>query len=129
MLLNCHHLNGVERKPKLAAYWAVLEKLDPAVIVSVCERAARGEIGNPAFLPSAGELYQATQPPKPRKPPPIRRQGQDRFLASDGTLYIDCIPYTRSEQAAWERGEWPPGRSADHDPALRLAYQPTRQVQ
>ena len=72
------------------AYWDVLRMLYPQEIIDVCTRAARGEIGNPRFLPSAGELYQAARPATKNlaRKSPDWRPHQGRFLSSSGTLYL-----------------------------------------
>lgn len=78
----------------------------------VCDRAAHGGIGNVRYLPNAGELFQAARP-RSTKPPPVLKSGQDRLLMRDGTLFIGTTAYSREEQAAWARGEWPPGVGTD----------------
>jgi hypothetical protein len=111
-LFLCFSQNGdeVERNGRLRAYWEVLEELGAAKIIEVCSKAMRGQFG--AFMPSAGELYQAAIPkPEARshKPPPKRLPNQNRFLSSAGTLWIDGVPYSSEEQTAWSKGQWPPG--------------------
>jgi hypothetical protein len=60
-MFQCYNATGddTDRKIKFTAYWDVLSDLPSDVIVSVCRKASRGEIGEPGFLPSAGELYRA----------------------------------------------------------------------
>lgn len=62
-LFQCFPSSGDEddRKLKFAAYWEVLEKLEPWFAVEACEYAAKGKLSDPKFLPSAGELFQCTQ--------------------------------------------------------------------
>jgi hypothetical protein len=51
--------DDTDRKIKFTAYWEVLCDLSPDTVISVCRRASRGEVGQPGFLPTAAELYQA----------------------------------------------------------------------
>ena len=55
-----------ERKIKLGAYWEVLSGLPAEYVVASCRKAARGDIGNRGFLPTAAELYQAASAMVPR---------------------------------------------------------------
>ena len=72
------------------AYTLALSDLTPDEICTVCAKASRGEIGNPAFVPSAAELHAAARPmaEKRVKPSPQWRPHQDRFLTSGGTLFV-----------------------------------------
>jgi hypothetical protein len=72
------------------AYLLALSDLTPDEICTVCAKAARGEIGNPRFLPSAAELHAAVRPMAVTKPKPLPfwRPHQDRFLTSSGTLFV-----------------------------------------
>lgn len=90
VLINCRSEFGSEqdRKLKLEAYWAVLSELPHEVIVDVCVRAGRGEIGDPARLPTAPELYQAACPRQAQKPSPDWRPHQERLMCGDGTLFL-----------------------------------------
>ncbi len=60
-LFQCYNQKGddTDRKIKFEAYWEILSELSPAEIVAVCKKASRGEIGQPGFLPTTGELYQS----------------------------------------------------------------------
>jgi hypothetical protein len=60
-LFQCYNTTGedTDKAIKFTAYWDVLRDLPPDAIIDVCRKASRGEIGNPAFLPTAGELYRA----------------------------------------------------------------------
>jgi hypothetical protein len=108
-LFQCYNISGTdaERKAKFNAYWMVLEGLGPEKIVEVCSLAMRGDIGNSAFMPSAADLYQAARP-RYNKPAPRRLPGQDRFLTSSGTLFVDGLVYSAHEVESYERGVWPP---------------------
>ena len=100
--------SGDEKRAKFAAYWSVLEELGADKVVYACNLAMRGEIGNPGFLPTAAELYQAVRP-RSNKPPPIAKHGQDRYLYRlTGVLAIDGICYSPEEQESWAKGIWPP---------------------
>lgn len=72
------------------AYFLALSDLTPDEICAVCAKAARGEIGNPRFVPSAAELHGTARPmaSKRIKPSPNWRPHQDRFLTSSGTLFV-----------------------------------------
>jgi hypothetical protein len=68
-----------ERSVRFAAYWEILSQLPADCVVKACALAARGKVGNPAFLPSASELFAAGEkfvaqaaPGVPRLPEPRR---------------------------------------------------------
>jgi hypothetical protein len=50
-----------DRKAKMLAYWNVLRNVTPCYTIEACEYAAKGKLGDPKFMPSAGELYQCAQ--------------------------------------------------------------------
>ncbi len=79
-----------EIKAKLEAYWTALDELTADEVVAACRKAMRGEIGNPAFMPTGAELYQAARPTARRanKRSPDWRPHQNRFLSSSGSLYV-----------------------------------------
>jgi hypothetical protein len=72
-LFQCFNVNGSdsERKIKFTAYWEVLRSLPAEIVISVCGKAARGEVGARGFLPSSAELYQAATWLMPRKSTPL----------------------------------------------------------
>ena len=72
-LFQCFSVSGSdeERKIKLAAYWEVLSGLPAEYVVASCRKAARGDIGNRGFLPTAAELYQTASAMVPRKIIPL----------------------------------------------------------
>lgn len=53
--------DDIERKGKMLAYWEVLQNLNPRFVIEACEYASKGKLGDPKFMPSAGELYQCAQ--------------------------------------------------------------------
>lgn len=105
-MFSCFNFPGEasEKEAKIEAYIAALNDLSAQEILTVCRKAMHGEIGSGKFLPTAAELYQAARPrtrAKADKPSPDWRPGQDRFLSSDGTLYISeggrTLVYTAEE--------------------------------
>jgi hypothetical protein len=66
-----------ERSVRFAVYWEILSQLPVDSVAKACALAARGKVGNPAFLPTAGELFAAAEkfaaqaaPGLPRLPEP-----------------------------------------------------------
>lgn len=53
----------------MLAYWDVIRDVTPRHICDACEYAARGNLGDPKFMPSAGELYQCAQAFEQRERP------------------------------------------------------------
>ena len=90
MFLCFPNAGGDSVEIRAEAYLLALSDLTPDEICAVCAKAARGEIGNPKFLPSAAELHAAVRPMAERrvKPSPNWRPHQDRFLTSSGTLFV-----------------------------------------
>ena len=73
-MFQCFNTGGDEKDKlaKLDCYWAVLKDLPCEIIVKICERAAKGKIGNPGFLPSSAELYQDAERIQEQIAPNIR---------------------------------------------------------
>jgi hypothetical protein len=54
--------NAEDRETKIEVYFGVLRAItSPESVVRALKKAQRGNIGEPGFLPSAGEIYQAAQ--------------------------------------------------------------------
>ena len=106
-LFHCFNLGGdeEEKKFKYLVYCETLSELPDAAVISVCNRAMRGEIGG-GFLPSSAELYQAALPKKPYKPRPVLNSGRGHLVG--GTLYLDGFAYSADDIDSANRGVWPP---------------------
>lgn len=66
-----------DRKAKMLAYWDVLRDVTPRYVCDACEYAAKGKLGDPKFMPTAGELYQCAQALEHR----AARQDVRRYLS------------------------------------------------
>lgn len=124
-----------EKNAKLDAYWDVLSELSPEEIITVCKQASRGEIGDGKFLPAAAQLYQAARPrsaARGNKPSPDWRPGQDRFLSSDGTLYIRengrNLVYTAQELHEFGYALPAPPKVLNHDLLLARGVEPIKRI-
>ena len=62
-LFLCYAQNGdeSERQAKLQAYWDVLHTRNPLFVCEACEYAAKGNVGDGRFLPTAAELFRAAE--------------------------------------------------------------------
>jgi hypothetical protein len=71
-LFQCFNVNGsdAERRIKFTAYWDVLGRLPPTIIIAICAKASRGEICDHGYLPSVAELYRAAV----QQLPPVKYQ-------------------------------------------------------
>lgn len=96
----------------------------------------RGEIGDGKFIPTAAQLYQAARPRhadnKFGKPSPDWRPHQDRFLSSDGTLYVTeggkQFVYTAEELHEWGYALPAPPPVLNRELLLERGVEPIRRV-
>jgi hypothetical protein len=89
-LFHCYNWTGdeTERKLKFQAYWEILGDLPPHRVVEVCRLACQGRVGQPGFMPTAGELYQAafksaSSPGEPARGYPKLSSSPDRVIPAD----------------------------------------------
>jgi len=84
-------------------YWDVLSPLPAAAIVEACRMAACGELGGDGrFPPTTAELCIAIRghaPGMEKKPFILRQRGDDAFVSSNGTLYVNGQVYP---QGRWK---------------------------
>jgi hypothetical protein len=100
-----------ERSARFAAYWEVLSPLPSACIAMACALAASGKVGNPAFLPSAAELFTVAEKlaarnanPRPR----LQKPGQVELPAVERERRVAILQKLKSQiQAATAAMESP----------------------
>jgi hypothetical protein len=82
-LFLCFSQSGdeIERKGKLLAYWETLQSREPRFVIDACEYASKGKLGDGRFLPTAAELYHASE----------------EFAAREARIRIEARPKLREE--------------------------------
>jgi len=78
-MFTCFNVGGdeLERKARHDAYWAVLAGVPLNAVIAACRDAARGNIGDRCFVPTAAMLYQRAliylpKPSSHSQLPPVR---------------------------------------------------------
>jgi len=73
----CQTGDDEEQRGKMLAYWNVMQGVTPRYVIDACDYAAKGKLGDPKFMPTAGELYQCAQALEHR----ASRQDVRRYLS------------------------------------------------
>lgn len=116
-LFQCFNASGGsdgEKKIKFAAYWEALADLPFGLIVVVCRRASRGEVGNRGFLPTAAELYHAAVKSLPRNIPHMI-ESPGRYISSEEREIVSTLMHNLANEMKMFRDRDKPQQPDNHN--------------